>query len=206
MFVMGLFATMVTHRLISPEDIRRMRKMRGLTQKELAKRAGVSQSLIARIERRTVDPRLSTLRKIVDALLAEREGVVVEDIMSSPVITVDANESIREVVKLMQRKGISQLPVLRRGKVVGSIQESTILEHLALTREPEVVFNTPVGRIMEEPFPIVRGNSRIEEVIDLLFKGHPAVVIYNGGGLAGIVTKIDAISSAIRLEKGEETI
>ena len=43
----------------SPEDIRRMRIRAGLTQKELAERAGVSQSLIARIERGSVDPRLS---------------------------------------------------------------------------------------------------------------------------------------------------
>ncbi|MEM2850330.1 MAG: helix-turn-helix domain-containing protein [Candidatus Bathyarchaeia archaeon] len=57
-------------RLITPEDIRRLRKLFKLTQRELAIRAGVSQSLIARIEAGTVDPRLSTLGKIMRVLTA----------------------------------------------------------------------------------------------------------------------------------------
>jgi len=80
---------MATYRLIKPEDLRRMRRNAGLTQKELAKKAGVSQSLIARIETRTVDPRLSTLQKIVDALFIEVEGGFARDVMKGPVITVD---------------------------------------------------------------------------------------------------------------------
>ncbi|RLE74581.1 MAG: hypothetical protein DRJ44_07250, partial [Thermoprotei archaeon] len=54
--------------LLTPKELRELRKRAGLTQKELARRAGVSQSLIARIESGSVDPRLSTLRRILQAL------------------------------------------------------------------------------------------------------------------------------------------
>jgi len=188
---------MTTYRLIKPEDLRRMRKNVGLTQKELAKKAGVSQSLIARIETRSVDPRLSTLQKIVDALFIEVEGSFVRDIMKSPVITVDAKNHVRDVVKLMRKSGISQIPVLRDNLVVGSVQESTILERFALTKDLKEIFDLTVDRIMEDPFPIVRDNDDINEVIDLLFKGYPAILVRAGGKLVGIITKIDVILSAI---------
>ncbi len=51
--------------LPTPEDLKKRRNELGLTQSDLAKRAGVSQPLIARIESGDVDPRLSTVRKIL---------------------------------------------------------------------------------------------------------------------------------------------
>lgn len=53
--------------LPTPRDIKKRRVGLNLTQNELAKLAGVSQPLIARIEAGDVDPRLSTLTKIFDA-------------------------------------------------------------------------------------------------------------------------------------------
>ncbi|HML25821.1 MAG TPA: helix-turn-helix domain-containing protein, partial [Methanomethylovorans sp.] len=53
--------------LPTPDSIRQKRNELRLTQSELAKRAGVSQPLIARIEAGDVDPRLSTLKRIFNA-------------------------------------------------------------------------------------------------------------------------------------------
>ena len=52
--------------LPTPEDLRQRRTELDLTQSSLADKAGVSQPLIARIEGGDVDPRLSTLRRIVN--------------------------------------------------------------------------------------------------------------------------------------------
>lgn len=50
------------------ESIKDLREKRGLTQRGLAKRAHTSQSAIARIEAGTIDPRVSTLDRILNTL------------------------------------------------------------------------------------------------------------------------------------------
>ena len=54
-------------------DMRLMRKINGLTQGELARRSGVSQACIAKVENGRLNPRLSTMVKILLVLVSERE-------------------------------------------------------------------------------------------------------------------------------------
>jgi DNA-binding XRE family transcriptional regulator len=71
------FAAFIRHResLLGPPGpiapglmLRRIRLDRGLTRQELAERAGVSPRTLARIERGRHDPKLSTIRALLDAL------------------------------------------------------------------------------------------------------------------------------------------
>lgn len=181
--------------LPTPEDIRRMRIMAGLTQKELAERAGVSQSLIARIEAGTVDPRLSTLRKILKALVPSIGDLKAEQVMHKPVIWIDADEPVRNVVELMEKYGISQVPVLEKGNVVGTIHESTLLRYFLKTKNPSQLFNRRAREVMDESLPMVSPSTSISDVLALLSGEKPAVLVVNEGKLIGIITKIDIISA-----------
>ncbi|PYZ02608.1 hypothetical protein C8039_02260 [Halogeometricum sp. wsp3] len=102
--------------LPTPQDLRERRNELGLTQSELAERADVSQPLIARIEGGDVDPRLSTLRRIVTAL-EEAEGGIIKarDLMNSPVVGVAPDDSVHQtkdadgkLLALLIRDGASQ--------------------------------------------------------------------------------------------------
>jgi HTH-type transcriptional regulator/antitoxin HipB len=55
------------------EEVRRLRTQRGLSQQELAERMGVAQSVVARLEAGGVEPRLSTLDRVAQALGVELE-------------------------------------------------------------------------------------------------------------------------------------
>jgi transcriptional regulator with XRE-family HTH domain len=56
--------------------LNKLRKQRLLTQTQLAEIVGVSQKQISLIERNEIEPRISTVRKIADALNVSREDLI----------------------------------------------------------------------------------------------------------------------------------
>ncbi|MCQ5362099.1 MAG: CBS domain-containing protein [Candidatus Methanomethylicia archaeon] len=182
----------------TPQELRILRKRAGLTQKELAKKAGISQSLVARIESGSVDPRVSTLRKILNVLSEEVSEVKLSagSIMHQPVISVELEESIGKAVELMWKHGISQLPVFQNDKLVGSIREDTILKKLKDENIKELL-KRKVSYLKEDPFPVVNVNTSVENVTKLLLSGSPAVLVNDHGRMVGIITKIDLIAKHI---------
>src|SRR3989338_9966187 len=111
-------------------EIKLRRMHLGLTQTQLAKLAHVSQSLIAKIESGNLVPGYENAKKLLNALdSAKRTDVkTAKDIMRKHVIDVKANEKIKDVIIIMRRHSISQLPVVDSGKVVWLISEKSIIE------------------------------------------------------------------------------
>ena len=186
---------MTSIQIITADDLRKLRKRYGLTQKALALKSGVSQSLISRIENKTVDPRLSTIRKIFEAiiLLQNREGTA-RDVMHGPVITINALESVQKAIDLMKKNAISQLPVLKDDKIIGSVRESTLINRFSKSKNTETFFSSSVYNIMDEPFITVKPNFTVDAVIELLLKSNPAIIVIEQKKIIGIITKIDVLS------------
>lgn len=184
--------------LPTPEYIRMLRKRLGITQKELARRAGVSQSLIARIERGTVDPRLSTIRRILSVLeSAEPMGERVVNVMRGPVVTVEPDTPLEKIARTMWEKGISQVPVItRQGRVIGTVEEKDLVD--AIIKYGSHALKLRAKEIMDDPLPIVSIGERLENVVNLLMSGTPAVLVVKEGRLVGIVTKSDIIAYQLR--------
>lgn len=184
------------------EDIKKLRKEANLTQVELAKRAKVSQSLIARIESGTVDPRVSTLRRILEVITESYTGksprVTVSQVMCSPVISVEAADSVRTAIELMEKDSVSQLPVMKGDAIVGTISETTVVRHLS---SGENVFNSRVNEIMDESLAVVPPSTGVDEAYELMSRGYPAVLVVDKGKIVGIVTKIDLIIHRSRFKK-----
>lgn len=176
--------------VISPEKLRELRRRVGLTQAELARRAGVSQSLISRLEAGTVSPRISTLAKIYSALREYVEEVAVDEVMYSPVIAARVDERLEHIVGIMWSRGISQVPVLDEdGNVVGTIHERDVVE--AFLRYRERANHFKALEIMSGPLPTVLRDAKLSSVIEILRGGVPAILVVEGGKLVGIVTKSD---------------
>lgn len=175
--------------LPTPQDLRQRRTALDLTQSTLADMAGVSQPLIARIEGGDVDPRLSTLRRIVEAL-DEAEGDVVRagDIMHGTVASVQPDESVRAAEAKMKEQGYSQLAVVRRaGSPVGSISHTEVVEAM---NGREDAGDLPVSEVMSPPFPAVGTDATIDNVRNYL-EHSKAVLVTEGGEAVGIITEAD---------------
>lgn len=177
----------------TPDELRHRREALGIRQTELAKRAGISQSMVARIEARSVDPRVSTLNKIISVLnSAEQKRITAVQIMHMPVIAVQPEDSISHALEIFEKYDISQLPVIENGIPVGCISESVIVKAIEQQRlhraQPFYV------RDFTEPgFPTVPPDMDVETVIDILQQNH-AVLVVDSGAVRGVITKHDLIS------------
>jgi predicted transcriptional regulator len=175
-------------------EVRSLRKKLGLTQAEVAKAAGVSQPLIARIENGAVDPRLSTFTAVLEALnRAERKGVLLSEVMTTPVASVRATDTVSAAIKAMREKDISQLPVLAKGVPVGSLSDRQVVHALSEAQDAEQLAKRSVGDIMGSPFPVAGPDMSVDQAARLL-EDQPAILVMEKGKLVGIVAKADLLS------------
>mgnify|MGYP000055189128 CR=1 FL=1 len=166
-------------------DLKERREELGLTQAELAASADVSQPLIARIEGGDVDPRLSTLRRIVNALKqAQGEVVRAADLMNEDIVSVATTDTVRDAATEMSEKAYSQLPVVQDGVPVGSISTSDLSEL------PESARDDPIADHMAESFPTVSPEATLD-VVQSYLEHATAVMVTDDGRTVGLITDAD---------------
>jgi CBS domain-containing protein len=71
-----------------------------------------------------------TEKDILYRVVAENRGpfkTLLINVMSSPLITIDAQSSIKEAIKLMRSKRIRRLPLIEAGKIVGLLTLRSIV-------------------------------------------------------------------------------
>lgn len=169
--------------------IKKLRIEAGLTQRQLAELAKVSQAHVAKIEKGRVDPRLSTVNRILQ-VLTEGEGKKCGDIMTKDVIFARPRDKILKASEVMMRHAISQLPVIENDRVVvGTITEEGIIKNLSSTIAEE-----RVEKVMHAPLPSVPEDMRISMIKPLL-EDHSGVLVIRKGNIVGIITKSDLLKT-----------
>ncbi len=176
-----------------PEELRSRREALGLKQTELAKRAGISQSMVARIEAGNVDPRVSTLNKIIAVLnSAEPKTIKAAQIMHTHGSSQSSPGPITRAVEIIEKHNISQLPVIENGVAVGCISETVIVKAIEQQRLHKTQAFT-VHNFMEPGFPTVPPDMDVQTVINILQQNH-GVLVVEGKTVLGVITKHDLIS------------
>jgi predicted transcriptional regulator len=176
------------------EDIGKRRRQLGLKQSELAKMAGVSQSLIAKLEAGTIDSSYTKVKTIFDVLerLEFKSKVQTTKVLHTEVVTVQKREPTSKVVKIMKDYGYSQIPVFDGKQSVGSISEKAILRQILAGKDLEDISNLPTEEIMEEAFPQINEDAPLSLITSLL-QSYLAVLVSKKGVVIGIITKADLL-------------
>lgn len=159
-----------------------------MTQQSLARLIGVSQAHIAKVELDKVDPRLSTVNKILE-VLTEGKKIRCKNLMSGNVIFARPSDSVLKVSQDMMKHAISQIPVLLGNRVVGTITEESIIRNLSSD-----IANKKVKRIMGPPLPIVSDEAAVQSIRPIL-KRHQGVLVEQGKDVVGIITRSDLLKT-----------
>lgn len=127
---------------------------------------------------------------VEDGSLLTAEEVVKRK-RTSDIATLKPTHTIGQAVHIMREVNISQIPVLEGKEVVGSVNESRLLN--ALIDDPSLK-ESQVRSVMNDPFPFVLPSTRIDVVSKMITKENPAVLVQHDSGKLDIITKSDLIS------------
>ena len=176
------------------DEIGRRRRLLAMSQKQLARLANVSQSMIAKIESKHISPSYLKTKAIFDTLegLERQNETKAKEICRGKVVGVQGHEPISKSIRLMRETGFSQLPVFNGTQVIGSLTEKTILANLLSAPKPDDVSKRGVDTIMDESFPTV-GEETPLSMISALLQYAPAVLVIRRGHVQGIITKADLL-------------
>jgi len=117
---------------------------------------------------------------------------LIENHKDKKLITATPGELIGNVINRMKEFNISQLPIVRDGKFVGSVNDTDLFQRLI--DNPALKLNA-IEEVMDSPFPIVEPNASILEISKKISKKVPAVLVKDINGQYHIMTKHDVIDA-----------
>ncbi len=177
-------------------EIKMLRRKHNLTQSQLAKLSGVSQSLIAKVETGILDPSYSNFRKMSEVLegLGDERELKAGDVARGRIISAGRNETLSEAVKKMKQHGISQFPVIEKGNVIGLLAETNVIESIHAGKD---IKKLKVADVMGEAPPTVPEKTPLKVVTELL-RVSPMIVVTEKGKPKGVITKADVLNRLTR--------
>jgi cystathionine beta-synthase len=98
------------------------------------------------------------------------------------------DNSLEQASDTFRKLGISQMPVVENGKIIGAVQEITIVHALHSGLDSK---SATVRQVMARPMPEVEVSVLLQEIYRLLLAGNQAVVVLKEGRLAGLITRAD---------------
>ncbi len=110
-------------------------------------------------------------------------------------IAIDPTTTVRQALDLFKANDISQLPVIEKGRPVGTVVDNDLMSAVL---EDNAVLDTTVKKLMEPAFPVIGVGAPIEHAIDFLKKKDSAVLIEEDHKIVGILTRYDVIEYMAR--------
>ena len=110
-------------------------------------------------------------------------------------VVVKAESPIRDAISLMQRFGISQLPVRENSAIIGMVYEIDLLRALATRADGP---DDPVRDVAERHISRIGPDESISHLAELFTQSGEAVLVMDNDILLGVLTRIDLITYLAR--------
>jgi cystathionine beta-synthase len=114
---------------------------------------------------------------------------------NQPVVTIRPTQTVAEVIELMKKYDIENIPVMQDGKPVGSVSESGLFGKMFMAPD---IKNHQVQTVMEPAYPVVAYDTPVERLGKLITKDNGAILSRDEAGDLHIITKYDIIQSLSR--------
>jgi cystathionine beta-synthase len=128
------------------------------------------------------------------AELLRAKGADVRDVPA--LVTISSHQKVGEAIDAMQRYSISQLPVVRDGKVgsladvIGSLQDRDLLDRVFKNAD---ALHEDVATAMQPPLATVDAAATVDEIVTALTGRTNAVLVASEGRPVGVVTRSDLL-------------
>lgn len=110
----------------------------------------------------------------------------VEELMTSPAITIEDNVSIKEAIKVMETKKIGFLPVTKKNVIIGVVTDRDIL----IRGVGKYKLNAKIGNIITSgEIHFVAPGDKLEYAAKTMSKNKiRRLVVLNDGNVVGVLT------------------
>ena len=150
---------------------------------------------------------------VIHGAVMERWGNTrVEEIMTKKPFVIEEDESIGAVLSLFRSEGISHVPIVKEGKLVGIVSIYDIIENIFQPRQVQrfgervgqkvPVLSIPAKGIMVKPVVTVLPETKLRDAEEQMHKFNiSSLVIVSKGRPVGIITKRDFLEPLAQIEQ-----
>ena len=153
----------------------------------------------------------SLMQSAVDTEFGEKS---VSCMMSEGVVALDADDHVGKLINVLREEGISRVPVLSKGKLVGIVTLHDLLQLIqpnktehgegSVGKENSPMRNILIKEIMTDSVVTVKPDSTIREAVELMIKRDiQGLVVYDRKKVEGILTATDVLLALAALKRNE---
>ena len=164
------------------------------------------------------DSKPVALVRAVDVVLGARsvlKDVLVGNVMTKQVITVEADDTIGKAIAVMRDEGVSRLPVVNRGLLAGIVTVTDVAEKVIKPRlktswgdvvgEKVRTLSNPVKSIMTRDVVTASPDEKLVDAVERMKEyGFSCLVVAERKRVVGIVTLMDALEPLAMRSIGEK--
>lgn len=160
--------------------IKQKRIAAGLTQKELAMKANVSQSYITKLEQGKIKPSYEAMQSILRAL--QTKQVTAQDLMTAKLIKVSVTDALDSITDTFFKYNVSQVLVYDT-QFLGILTERNMMKCLRNNHSVKQYIDTNVHMV-----PLTCPLTTIEVLLEQNY-----VLVHDKGSIVGIITPSDVL-------------